>query len=483
MKVVRKKIQSLLKRKANLRPSQYVKYRNLSQYFPIALVLMAIVATIVLRIKSVESMDLFIQSLLLYLIWAVTLNTLFKNNEFLQIALVLELFGNMLKSTQGELSIENNLVLYLLIFVVALVSKNFSFQFSWKILFPLNVMLFMTLLMYGEQINGTTAWLNLGGLIFQVTEIIKLVVIFMMGSVFSNKEYNHQKRLLINSAILLINTIGLILVKELATLFMIIVIFILGVLLFLEKKCMLYTLVGTVTLSAFLVMIALFVHVNYDVLAVSPLASVAGLFEKVTTRVLILFQPETLQDLNYQSFQAQLAVLAGGLIGTDAEIHIPAGSTDMALISCVVTFGFITSVLYLLLMLKKILIGIDICTKQKRKNLVNQTNAISLLLLVEVAVRTIYMALSNFGLLPIMGLPFPYISSGMTAAVTLWIANIFIVSGGEHANEKKKLFFKIPGIEMFVNNTNRNCNIFNGFKIGNNSRFKPQYRSKENSAS
>lgn len=479
MKVAKRK-KRLLSIKCDLHQSKYIKYRNLSQYFPVALVLMAIVATFVLRIKSVESMDLFLQSLLPYLIWAFSLNALIKNNEFLQVALVLELFGNMLKSTQG---IESNLVLYLLIFVVALVLKNFSFHFSWKMLFSLNVMLFLMLLMYGEQVNGTTAWLNLGGLTFQVTEIIKIIVIFMMGSVFSDKEYNYQKRLLINTAILIINAIGLILVKELATLFMMIVIFILGVLLFLEKKCMFYTLVGTVTLSAFLVMIALFVHVNYDVLAVSPLASVAGLFEKVTTRVLILFQPETLQDLNYQSLQAQLAVLAGGLIGTDAEIHIPAGSTDMALISCVVTFGFITSVLYLLLMLKKILLGIDICTKQKRKNLVNQINAISLLLLVEVAVRTIYMALSNFGLLPIMGLPFPYISSGMTAAVTLWLANIYIVSGGEHANEKKKLFFKIPGIKMFVNNTNRNCNIFNGFKIGNNSRFKPQYRSKENSAS
>ena len=461
------------------RPSKFRRFQKTTNStkkysFLLILLLSVIIGSVICLIKSQEAFDLYLQSILPFFLWGSALTIMFPESRFLHIAILLQLMGSILQSTLQNYMLNENLIFYISTFLIALLFKNYQFEVKWQLLGLIDICLFLLIVAFGVDINGTKAWVSIVGFSFQATELIKLCVIIMLGSVFSKKEYSDIKKFILALSITLLNVLGLAILRELGTGIMIGMIFMTGSLLFLEKRYIVWTLVGFVIGTIVLFLICFIIHANYDFLSSTPISSIASLFEKISNRVLILFQPE-MEDLGYQSLQAKYAVMTGGVFGSKEVIHVPAGSTDLALISLVLNFGITSSIVYICLFMKQILGAIDQIqnnkAREKRSPSQQQINNVSMLLLMESFLRMTCMIFCNLGVLPLVGLPFPYISNGLTAAIALWICNMYYVGGVEY-EKKQYIYLQVPGLKIYGRDRIGHRNLHNDRKVWIHSRSK-----------
>ncbi|MBI4123749.1 MAG: rod shape-determining protein RodA [Betaproteobacteria bacterium] len=277
--------------------------------------------------------------------------------------------------------------------------------------------LLVAVALFGDVVNGARRWLNVGIGRFQPSEIMKLALPLMLAWYFHKNESTLRLRNFAMAALLLAVPVGLIVRQpDLGT----------------------AALVGA---AGFYVIF--FAGISWKVLGGLTLAFVASLLplwgilhDYQRRRILTLLDPT--QDplgAGYHIIQSTIAVGSGGLSGkgwlngTQAHLEfIPERDTDFIFAVYSEEFGLIGNLV--LLMLYALLIG---------RGLVIAANAATVfarLLAGAVSLMFFTYAFVNMGMvsgiLPVVGVPLPFLSYGGTALLTLFIGAGILMSVNRH---------------------------------------------------
>lgn len=277
--------------------------------------------------------------------------------------------------------------------------------------------------------NGAYAWISLGSFNIQVTEVLKLLVILAMARVLSG-DGDDRERLRAAGFILLVNALGMLLINELGTLFVIGAVFLLMAFLTLKR---LRGLVGLLTLCTLLAGAALAVcWLCYKQSAGQEAANglVSGLgdiYEKISTRLTILTDTDSAtNDQLYQARQARNALLTSSWFGAKYRVYVPVQESDYILVYLCQNMGVLFGILAVLLMMGLCLRGILAAAQCVSQPMALLGIGFSLTLAVQAGLA----ALSSLGVIPIIGLPFPFLAKGGSATVVHWAMLLMMIVSG-----------------------------------------------------
>jgi rod shape determining protein RodA len=300
--------------------------------------------------------------------------------------------------------------------VVAQVSPQTMMRFALPA-FVVGLAFLVAVALFGDVVNGARRWLHVGVTRFQPSEMMKLALPMMLAWYFHKNESTLRVRDFAVAAVLLAVPLGLILRQpDLGT-------------------------AGLVGTAGFFVIF--FAGVSWKLMGALAGAGAAALpllwgflHDYQRRRVLTLLDPT--QDplgAGYHIIQSTIAVGSGGLSGkgwlngTQAHLEfIPERHTDFIFAVYSEEFGLIGNLV--LLVLYSLLVA---------RGLVIAGNAATLfgrLLAASIALQFFVYAFVNMGMvsgiLPVVGVPLPFLSYGGTALLTLFIGVGMLMSIHRH---------------------------------------------------
>jgi rod shape determining protein RodA len=283
--------------------------------------------------------------------------------------------------------------------------------------YAIGLALLIAVALFGDVANGARRWLHIGVTRFQPSEMMKLALPLMLAWYFHKNESTLRLRNFVLAALLLAVPAGLILRQpDLGT----------------------AALVGA---AGFFVIF--FAGISWRVLGSLSLLFIAGLFplwgflhDYQRRRILTLLDPT--QDplgAGYHIIQSTIAVGSGGisgkgwLNGTQAHLEfIPERHTDFIFAVYSEEFGLIGNCV--LLLLYSLLVGRGLVIAA------NAATVFSRLLAGSIALMFFVYAFVNMGMvsgiLPVVGVPLPFLSYGGTALLTLFIGAGILMSVQRH---------------------------------------------------
>lgn len=277
------------------------------------------------------------------------------------------------------------------------------------VIYGISVALLALVYIYGYTMRGSQRWLTLGGFVFQPSELMKLTIIIALARYFDDHKSNEPYKL-----------------KELFVPFLIVI----APFLLILKQPDLGTALIIMILFASIIF---FVGVNWK----SFLIALAGglvfipigwLFLKdyQKERLITFFNPENDPlGAGYHIIQSMIAVGSGGffgkgfLNGSQTQLKfLPEQQTDFVFSVFAEEWGFIGGMVLIIMFVSLILWGLKIALHAR--NLLGTIIAFGITALIswEVFIN-IGMVL---GILPVVGIPLPFLSYGGSAMVSLMAA-------------------------------------------------------------
>lgn len=343
------------------------------------------------------------------------------------------------------------------------------------LLVVITVVLYLILLVFGGEANGTKAWLYLtDSFSLQITDFTKLISICFFALCISDDKLTDKKKTVSMFTMLCLNAVFLVIVNELGTLLIISLTLFLLQLIYLKRKrfiiaelAVLLTVCLVVTGGSFLVYKSVgngetqitaekasqleeeqnlravqFLqeqdpNIGYeDMPAELPeettppqdtaetqhseslmqkaLNRFARIYPKISSRVSVLFHSEEAsQDDSYQIDNAFRALATSSWFGTPRGSLkiVPEINCDFIFVDLVVRMGIVGAAL-VLLSLAVILVG-TVTRVSTKKNPYEASMATALVF--SMVFQSLICCCSNIGILPVVGLPFAFLSSGGTA--------------------------------------------------------------------
>jgi len=293
----------------------------------------------------------------------------------------------------------------LLFFITYFIVKNINEWRNWtNLYFGLSIVLFVATLLFGTTKKGSTNWLEIGRFSFQPTEIIKLLLIFLIASYYVNYDEYKEKKFgpyYLTGAVYLF--IGfLFLQKDLGTVLIFYSIFIALQFIYEEnRKLILYN-------------VLLFV-----------VAGVAGffLFDHVRIRFQIWLNPwEYIDNKGYQITQSLFAIATGGFFGTGIGLghpdFIPEVYTDFIFSAICEEMGIFAGIGVIMLFLILVYRGFKIAISQRDKFFRIVALGISILF----GIQSFIIFGGVLKLIPLTGITIPFVSYGGSSMLSSFIA-------------------------------------------------------------
>jgi len=267
--------------------------------------------------------------------------------------------------------------------------------------------LLVAVALFGDVVNGARRWLNLGVARFQPSELMKLVLPFALAAYFHQREAAPRGRDFVVAALLVALPVALV-----------------------ARQPDLGTALLIAAAGGYVIF---FAGLSWKPIAALALAAVAALpavwgllHDYQRRRVITLLDPT--QDplgAGYHTIQSTIAVGSGGvagkgwLHGTQAHLEfIPERHTDFIFAVYAEEFGFLGS--GLLLLLYGLLVARGFAIAAAAATVFGRLLAAALTLLV-FTYAFVNMGMVA-GILPVVGIPLPFLSYGGTAMATLYLA-------------------------------------------------------------
>ena len=283
-------------------------------------------------------------------------------------------------------------------------------QFS-VIFYAVGILLLIAVLIFGRSIKGTTGWLYFSGLGFQPVELIKIILIIFLAKFFSDRaKYISQLRYLVLSSLgVVILSLLVLLQPDFGSAIILFAIWAGLLLLVGIKKSHLLIILGLVIILGTVLWSFIFQDFQRDRIKVflNPAADTLG--------------------RGYNITQAIIAVGAGGLFGqglgfgSQSQLKfIPESQTDFIFSVMAEELG-LTGVLIILALILIIMLRL------RRIALKTENNFASYLVMgtaILFFVQSFINIGMNLGLLPVTGLPLPFVSAGGSS-----LASSFILVG------------------------------------------------------
>lgn len=313
----------------------------------------------------------------------------------------------------------------LFLILVAAIMTMFFFGFlnkiehdHWeKILIISIVLLFVILLIAGAEKNSTKAWIFVGGISVQLTEIIKLAAIILLSFIYSREDLGAGKKTLKAVAILILLGIGFFSINETGT-FLVIIIAAMALSFFalsLFEFCLFLTSLLAVLGGAALVLI-----LGYKSYLEGTANSFSQLcyriWQKLVNRLILTYDPQLLNDpygIAYQPLTARRILHLSGWWGnSDFTIHLPVAEAEYIPVFLCLKYGLLLLLVVVVGFVGIIICGNRIALRQKEKEPVNGLLAIGLSY--SLALQSLITIAATCGLLPLAGLPVCFLSMGYT---------------------------------------------------------------------
>ncbi len=307
-----------------------------------------------------------------------------------------------------------------LIFIALIVSFDYNYigKFYWYF-YGISILILIIVKIFGTEINGAKSWMQFGSFTFQPSEFAKILLILFLAKVLSDlKEegeglINYPKYLGMVLGLLSIPLILILIQPDFGT--AMVFIFLIAVMLFSANLSYKY-----------------FVGAGISILAVAPIAWFFILQEYQKDRIRVFLNPEE-DPLNrgFQVIQSKIAIGSGGLYGKGIFQGIqtqmgllPFKETDFIFSVIGEELGFIFSVIVILLFGFILLRIIDIARNSK--------DFFGALIVIGIGAMIGIHVIQNIGmtigLMPVTGIPLPFISAGGTSLMTNMIGIGFVLN-------------------------------------------------------
>jgi len=331
-------------------------------------------------------------------------------------------------ASDGNESIVRRQALVMVVGILAMfIVSQFNVQVfrSWALsLYGAGLALLALVLVIGVEAGGARSWLDLPGIpSFQPSEIMKIVVPLVMAWYLGSRPLPPRFKHLFWSALMLLVPAVLIVIQNDTG-----------------------TAIMVVMSGLFVVLLAgirwrIVIAGSLGLLLASPAWYLFLAPEHIKARILVLFDPyRDPTGAGYNIIQSQIAIGSGGVYGkgygNGAQSHldfIPESNTDFILAVLAEEFGLL-GVLFLISLYFFILVRgsyIAYAAKDMFSRLL--AGSITLTFFFYVFVN---MAMVS-GLVPVVGLPLPFISRGGTAIVSLFVGFGMLMSIQTHGRTKK----------------------------------------------
>ena len=284
-------------------------------------------------------------------------------------------------------------------------------------LYVVGVLLLVAVALVGESAKGAQRWLSLGVVRVQPSELMKIAMPLMLAWYFQKREGSLKWRDFVVATVLLAMPLGLIVKQpDLGTALLVLgagifVIFFAG---------LSWKLIAPATLIGIAGVVAI---IMYQTQICAPDVKWPGLKEYQKHRVCTLLDPSSDPlGKGFHTIQSTIAVGSGGIFGkgwregTQAHLDfLPERHTDFVLAVLSEEFGLVGVVVLIILYGMLIARGLAIAA--------NAPNLFGRLLAGAITMSFFCYAFVNMGMvigiLPVVGVPLPFVSYGGTALVTL----------------------------------------------------------------
>ena len=308
----------------------------------------------------------------------------------------------------------NMCVALLVMRVVAQVPPQKMMHFALPV-FIMGVMLLVAVALFGDISKGARRWLNLGFMRIQPSEIMKIAMPLMLAWYFQKHETYLRLREYAMATLILLLPVALI-----------------------AKQPDLGTAILVMAAGFFVIF---FAGLSWKVIVALVVAAVASaplawamLRDYQRSRILTLIDPESDPlGKGFHIIQSTIAIGSGGIIGkgwgqgTQAQLEfIPERHTDFAVLSEELGLIGIT----VLLVLYALLIGRGLMIAANAPTLFTRLLAGSITLIF-FTYAFVNMGMVS-GILPVVGVPLPFISYGGTSLVTLFLGIGILMSIHKH---------------------------------------------------
>lgn len=226
--------------------------------------------------------------------------------------------------------------------------KKLPYLSRWMYLYiGLSLVLFLSTLIFGSTINGSTNWIKIKGYSFQPAEIIKILFVFFLAAYFVNRDKFENKYIL--SGIVYANIGFLFIQRDLGSAMLFYLVFLVIFYVYEnDRKFILLNMGG----ALFMALIGYF------------------LFSHVQVRVSTWIDPwSDISGKGYQITQSLFAIAEGGFLGTGLgkgyPNFIPAVQTDFIFSAIIEEMGILTGIAVIMLFLILIYRGVKISLEQK----------------------------------------------------------------------------------------------------------------------
>lgn len=302
---------------------------------------------------------------------------------------------------------------------IVLLPDYHAIEEYYKWIYLVIVGLLVAVMLFGSEINGTTGWFRIGTSGFQPSEVGKIAMIIVMAHMISKKTQGHDG--------------GIRKVKD--------ILLIVGVFIVPFALIMFQPDWGTAFVYAFMFISMLFMA-KTSLKLLGALFALAGIAVPVGWLVMADWQKDRIysflgiatpdmtkqeiEDMGMQSKQAKIAVGSGqvsgkGLfsLGGESKLSsIPEKHTDFIFASTAEAIGFVGVMVMMLLYFLLIFRTLYLATKAK--------DDFGSLIIVGVAAMTLFHIFENIGMnigvMPITGIPLPFMSYGGSNLLTNMIA-------------------------------------------------------------
>jgi cell division protein FtsW len=295
-------------------------------------------------------------------------------------------------------------------------ASNFYYRHYQKIAVPLLMISILLLILvftpFGLTSGGATRWLQFGPISFQPSELLKITFIIYLASWLSNK--THRRQSVWGGFIPFLVLCGLIA----------------GLMILQPSTSIAVILMATALIVYFVSGARLSYIATTVVLGLVALLVISYLTPYRWARIMSFINPDAnTQTSSYQITQARIAIGSGGIFGvgfgkSTTKLHyLPQPIDDSIFAVLAEEFGFVGSVLLIFLFASLIIRSFILSKKSP--------DEFGKLLLVGfgslIAIQTFVHIGAISGLLPLTGVPLPYISYGGTAlAIFMTISGIIV---------------------------------------------------------
>ena len=300
--------------------------------------------------------------------------------------------------------------------LLSFVDYRFFRGTAW-VFYILSLILLILVLLVGKTTNGAENWIDLKVFQLQPSELSKIFLIFSLGAFFSNKIGNLRWRDILISFLLVLPVLGLILAEPDVGTAMVIV-FIYFVMLLIARPSKLQT--GAIAISLFaLISVGSLAYLN-----IKPFGQLIQDYQR--QRIAVFLDPNLdPYGRGYNVKQAQITIGSGGITGkglgkgSQSQLQfLPEAHTDFIFAGIAESFGFF-GCFFLIFLYCYFIVRIVSIAQIALDNF-------GMFLGFGIASMFFFQALENIGmnlgLLPVTGIPLPFLSYGGTSLLVSFLA-------------------------------------------------------------